>query len=136
MSINKSKCWYSNNCLHLFKCAVPFDNNNVSSETRSKHQNPCSKCMHHPCDITGRKIMFRKNRPVMSHCKCMQLLHGVLCFDFVSDIPLLQLLWPLLCVPWQHFICGFIFTRKRRNGKGSNFCLKMFHYGICPQMMI
>ncbi len=38
------------------------------SETRSKRQNPCSKCMHHPCDITGQKIMFRKNRPVMSHC--------------------------------------------------------------------
>ncbi len=25
MSLSKSKCWYSNNCLHFFKCAVPFD---------------------------------------------------------------------------------------------------------------
>jgi hypothetical protein len=22
MSLSRSKCWYSNNCLHLFKCAV------------------------------------------------------------------------------------------------------------------
>jgi hypothetical protein len=24
MSLNKSKCWYSNNCLHFLKCAVPL----------------------------------------------------------------------------------------------------------------
>ncbi len=24
MSLSKSKCWYSNNCLHFLKCAVPF----------------------------------------------------------------------------------------------------------------
>ncbi len=24
MSLSKSKCWYSNNCLHFIKCAVPF----------------------------------------------------------------------------------------------------------------
>jgi len=28
--------------------------------------------------------------------QCMQLLHGLCCFDFVSDIPLLQLLWSQL----------------------------------------
>ncbi len=32
------------------------------------------------CDVTG---------------LCMQLLHGLCCFDFISDIPLLQLLWAL-----------------------------------------
>jgi hypothetical protein len=25
MSLRKSKCWYSNNCLHFLKCAVPFN---------------------------------------------------------------------------------------------------------------
>ncbi len=25
MSLNKSKFWYSNNCLHFLKCAVPFE---------------------------------------------------------------------------------------------------------------
>ncbi len=24
MSLSKSKCWYSNNCLHFLKCAVPL----------------------------------------------------------------------------------------------------------------
>ncbi len=24
MSLSKSKCWYSNNCLHFLKCAIPF----------------------------------------------------------------------------------------------------------------
>jgi len=24
MSLSESKCWYSNNCLHFFKCAVPL----------------------------------------------------------------------------------------------------------------
>ncbi len=24
MSLSKSKCWYSNDCLHFLKCAVPF----------------------------------------------------------------------------------------------------------------
>jgi hypothetical protein len=24
MSLSKSKCWYSNNCLHFLKCGVPF----------------------------------------------------------------------------------------------------------------
>ncbi len=24
MSLSKSKCWYSNNCLHFLKCAVPI----------------------------------------------------------------------------------------------------------------
>ncbi len=24
MSLSKSKCWYSNNCLHFVKCAVPL----------------------------------------------------------------------------------------------------------------
>ncbi len=24
MSLSKSKCWYSNDCLHFSKCAVPF----------------------------------------------------------------------------------------------------------------
>ncbi len=24
MSLSKSKCWYSNNCLHLLKCTVPL----------------------------------------------------------------------------------------------------------------
>ncbi len=24
MSRSKSKCWYSNNCLHFFECAVPL----------------------------------------------------------------------------------------------------------------
>ncbi len=28
MSLSKSKCWYSNNCLHLLQCAVPFIINN------------------------------------------------------------------------------------------------------------
>ncbi len=25
MSLSKSKCWYSNSCLHFLKCAVPID---------------------------------------------------------------------------------------------------------------
>jgi len=25
MSLSKSKCWYSNNCLHFFKCAVTLN---------------------------------------------------------------------------------------------------------------
>ncbi len=25
MSLSKSKCWYSNNCLHFLKCAVTSD---------------------------------------------------------------------------------------------------------------
>jgi hypothetical protein len=25
MSLSKSKCWYSNNCLHFLKCAVPLE---------------------------------------------------------------------------------------------------------------
>ncbi len=24
MYLSKSKCWYSNNCLHFLKCAVPL----------------------------------------------------------------------------------------------------------------
>ncbi len=24
MSLSNSKCWYSNNCLHFLKCAVPL----------------------------------------------------------------------------------------------------------------
>jgi len=24
MSLSKSKCWFSNNCLHFLKCAVPL----------------------------------------------------------------------------------------------------------------
>ncbi len=48
------------------------------SETNLKLKIPCSKCMSEctacmPRDVTGR---------------CMQLLHGLCCFDFVSDIPL------------------------------------------------
>ncbi len=27
MSLSKSKCWYSNNCLHFLKCAVPLPGN-------------------------------------------------------------------------------------------------------------
>jgi hypothetical protein len=27
MSLTKSKCWYSNNCLHFLKCAVPLQKN-------------------------------------------------------------------------------------------------------------
>ncbi len=42
MSLCKSKCWYSNNCLHFLKCAVPFSDliaiempNNWNAETFS-----------------------------------------------------------------------------------------------------
>jgi len=51
-----------------------------------------SWCMLHtlPHDVTG---------------WCMQLLHGLCCFHFVSDIPLLQLLWgPVLALLFKNMI--------------------------------
>jgi hypothetical protein len=33
MSLSKSKCWYSNNCLHFLKRAVPLSHLNFNCET-------------------------------------------------------------------------------------------------------
>ena len=33
------------------------------SETNSKLENPCSKCMQQPCDITGRENQNKQNYP-------------------------------------------------------------------------
>ncbi len=63
------------------------------SETKSKHQTPCSNCMHLQCDVTGQFSLNIIFWPVMSHGWCMHLLHGFWCLDLVSDIPLLQVLW-------------------------------------------
>ncbi len=35
MSLSKSKCWYSNNCLHFLKCVVPLSSYN-SDQLHSK----------------------------------------------------------------------------------------------------
>jgi hypothetical protein len=57
------------------------------------------------CDIAGRCMHVLHHAGQCMHMlhvwphdvtsQCMQLLHGLWCFDFVSDIPLLQLLFVL-----------------------------------------
>jgi hypothetical protein len=38
MSLNKSKCWYSNNCLQFLKRADPLIPYNVIGHTQDKHR--------------------------------------------------------------------------------------------------
>ncbi len=73
------------------------------SETKSKQQTPCSNCMHQPV-MSQADACYWKAFACM-YCmhvlhallhdvtgQCMQLLHRLCCIDFISDIPLLQLL--------------------------------------------
>ncbi len=62
------------------------------SETNLKLQIPCSKCMQQPCD---QPMMSQANAcTYCMHCPMMSqaILHGLCCFNFISYIPLLQLL--------------------------------------------
>jgi hypothetical protein len=58
------------------------------SKMKSKQQSPCSNCMHRPvmsqADAAPHRLMHACNAPLCHR----QLLHGLCCFDFVSDIPL------------------------------------------------
>jgi hypothetical protein len=65
------------------------------SEMKSKQQSPCSNCMHRPVMSWGKACSTCMHWPVTwMHLtgRCMHLLHGLCCFDFISEIPLLQLL--------------------------------------------
>ncbi len=37
MSLSKSKCWYSSNCLYFQKCAVPLQKLNVLTSLQHVH---------------------------------------------------------------------------------------------------
>jgi hypothetical protein len=49
------------------------------------------QCMH----LTGLCMHVLRDLPHDITGRCMQLLHELCCFDFVLDIPLLQLLWSI-----------------------------------------
>ncbi len=55
MSLSKSKCWYSNNCLHFFNCAVPLLNNTTLKEENHARTERClnriEKIMPEPSNI-------------------------------------------------------------------------------------
>ncbi len=65
-----------------------------------------------PVASWGNACTYCIHWPVMSHSCCMHLLHGILSFKFVKDIPLLQLLW--------YFKCQKIV---KKNLRISNLCL-------------
>ncbi len=53
MSLSMSKCWYSNNCLHFLKCAVPFSN--VTCKDSQEEWKREREAEHHSsnCDAMG-----------------------------------------------------------------------------------
>ncbi len=59
--------------------------------------------------------------------RCMQLLHGLCCFNFVSDIPLLQLLWHTTVIALR---AVFIMSKCKWWVAPSHFWKEMFRKKI------